>query len=335
MRGAKEKPIGKGNRYGAQPLSPVSLSPRENAALFIYNLPKMESHYCRKSISKVYLEPLFQSQQQLYRMYVENCKSEEKDFVSRFTFSNLLSKKNVALFQPIKVQCDMCEQHKVGQLSDEELGKHMSRKERARAEKQKDKDEALADNCSVLTADFQAVKLAPFLKASALYYKTKLCVHNYTIYNLKTHSVVCSWWNKSEGGTESIKFYFLLSLFPERDYEQLASRVSKSYRHLDRWLWLPEEEQDFGQCPVKSSNRRELYITTEILGERDHGIPLTHCYSSIRPGNKVSAPTVHDVVHHMYSPNGKTLYKLNLEEELKELPSRSKASEGARSTQCS
>lgn len=39
----------------------------------------------------------------------------------------------------------------------------------------------------------------PFFNASALYYKTKLCVHNYTIFNLGSHNATCYWWNESQG----------------------------------------------------------------------------------------------------------------------------------------
>jgi len=35
-----------------------------------------------------------------------------------------------------------------------------------------------------LTRDVQAVNLAPFIRASSMYYKTKLCVHNFTVFNL-------------------------------------------------------------------------------------------------------------------------------------------------------
>lgn len=52
--------------------------------------------------------------------------------------------------------------------------------------------------CYCLTVDLQAVKIAPSLNASALYYKTKLCVHNYTIYNMTNH-VKCYWWCETEG----------------------------------------------------------------------------------------------------------------------------------------
>lgn len=42
-------------------------------------------------------------------------------------------------------------------------------------------------------------KVIALFNASALYYKTKLCVHNYTIFDLATHDVICYWWNESQG----------------------------------------------------------------------------------------------------------------------------------------
>lgn len=48
----------------------------------------------------------------------------------------------------------------------------------------------------VLTQDVQAVKVCPFLNASALYYKTKLLFHNFTIFNITTHHCCCYWFNE-------------------------------------------------------------------------------------------------------------------------------------------
>lgn len=39
--------------------------------------------------------------------------------------------------------------------------------------------------------DVQAVKVASFVKASSMYYNTKLAVHNFTMYNLATQEAVC------------------------------------------------------------------------------------------------------------------------------------------------
>ncbi|OXA53554.1 hypothetical protein Fcan01_11539 [Folsomia candida] len=47
--------------------------------------------------------------------------------------------------------------------------------------------------------DDQAGKIAPLLNASACYYKTKLVVHNFTIYDLKSHDARCCLWDESEG----------------------------------------------------------------------------------------------------------------------------------------
>lgn len=48
--------------------------------------------------------------------------------------------------------------------------------------------------------DLQSVKLCPMLQASALYYKTKLCVHNFTMYNLHTRDVHCYWFDEHNAG---------------------------------------------------------------------------------------------------------------------------------------
>ena len=44
------------------------------------------------------------------------------------------------------------------------------------------------------------------LKASALYYRTKPCVHNYTVYNVTTRDVCCYVWNESERGLSANEY---------------------------------------------------------------------------------------------------------------------------------
>ena len=82
--------------------------------------------------------------------------------------------------------------HKLGHLSDVDYQAHQLKKEEARAEKTRDKDDASRDITKlVFTMDLQAVLLAPKLKASASFYKTKLAVHNFPLYNLATKSSTC------------------------------------------------------------------------------------------------------------------------------------------------
>lgn len=55
-------------------------------------------------------------------------------------------------------------------------------------EKSKTKDKSIAEKGEIiaLTVDLQAVKLCPYLPANKIYCKTKLCCHNFTVYDLKT-----------------------------------------------------------------------------------------------------------------------------------------------------
>ncbi|KAL4718643.1 hypothetical protein ACJJTC_000426 [Scirpophaga incertulas] len=63
---------------------------------------------------------------------------------------------------------DQCCAHRAGNISDETYQRHIELKNMARAEKNKDKEEAQAGLIHALTADIQAVKMCPFLNASAL-----------------------------------------------------------------------------------------------------------------------------------------------------------------------
>ena len=72
---------------------------------------------------------------------------------------------------------------KHGNVDQQTFNAHIEAKNEARAEKMKDK-EAANDTVSVWTMDVQAVLTSPKTKASTVYYKSKLQVHNYTCFNL-------------------------------------------------------------------------------------------------------------------------------------------------------
>jgi len=156
---------------------------RKTAKDFLLTLPKLESHYCCSSTSKLYLEPIWPSLISVYKEYLKFCEKINKNALSRKSFSDEFNKMNLSLFQPKKDQCDICSMHKLGNYSDLDFNIHQRKKEEARMEKVKDKEEASNDCSKLLFAmDLQAVLLSPNLKASALYYKTKLSTTSrYTI----------------------------------------------------------------------------------------------------------------------------------------------------------
>lgn len=102
---------------------------------FLEGLPKMESHYCRATSNKLYLEPIWQSKMAVYNKYKEYCNEKGIRSLSIKTFHDEFFNLNLSLFRPKKDQCDLCISFKVGQVSETEYKNHIERKNLAREEK--------------------------------------------------------------------------------------------------------------------------------------------------------------------------------------------------------
>ncbi|CAG4937422.1 unnamed protein product [Parnassius apollo] len=118
------------------------------------------------------------------------------------TIYEVFDAKNLGLYFPRKDQCEKFSLFKVGNLAAEEYSEHQQKKEEARIENDKDKNEGKI----VFTVDMQAVMMAPKSKISSLYYRTKLQVHNLTFFNVKNRDGFCYLWNETEGGLNSEEF---------------------------------------------------------------------------------------------------------------------------------
>ncbi|XP_039296260.1 uncharacterized protein LOC120354091 [Nilaparvata lugens] len=173
---------------------------------FFEVLPKLPSHYCRKQTTKLYLEPIFFSKKQLYEFYVSKCAEDGITPVSLTKFFVIFESHNLSLFQPRKDRCDTCCGYEVRNITEEEWMKHVAKKDRARKEKEDDKERAIKEECYVLTMDLEAVKLSPLTKAEAFYYKTKLCCHNFTVYNIASHHCCNYWWNETQADLQASTF---------------------------------------------------------------------------------------------------------------------------------
>ncbi|CAG4985226.1 unnamed protein product [Parnassius apollo] len=111
-------------------------------------------------------------------------------------------KKNVSIFKPKKDECELCTAYKSGNLQQSDYDHHVAKKEEARDEKVKDKE----TEKHVFAMDQQAILLCPKSNVSSLYYKMKLKVHNFCMYNLKTKEAYCFLWNETEGGVNAEEF---------------------------------------------------------------------------------------------------------------------------------
>lgn len=183
----------------------------KNLEVFFSTLPKIESHYCRKFSAKLYIEPNWSSKRELYMFYKNDwCQEKHVKPVSITTFAKIFEDNNLSLFKPKKDLCDKCESFKTGNLDKQIYDMHIQRKEEARIEKTKDKENP---NILSFTMDLQALLLCPKSNVSSLYYKMKLAVHNLTFFNLGTKDGHCFLWNETEGCLSSNEFASIISSF--------------------------------------------------------------------------------------------------------------------------
>ena len=174
---------------------------------WLNGLPTVPSHYCRNVPayqSKKFVYP-GATKANLHAEYTAAATEANARVVGLKYFSNVFEDEKFSVFIPRKDQCDICVSAKHGNLNQDILDKHVQAKDEARAEKAKDKA-AASDKISVWTMDMQSVLLCPKTKASSLYYKTKLQVHNFTLYNLGTKDGYCYAWDEAEGNLSSEVF---------------------------------------------------------------------------------------------------------------------------------
>lgn len=121
-------------------------------------------------------------------------------------FSGTLKNLNYCLFKPRKDQCDTCIAHKVGNLCLDGFKNHRNNVDRASKEKERDVKAAKMKLFHLLCMDTEGVVLCPKLLASALYFKSKLQLHNFTIYDILTHDSANYVWDETEGDLQSSVF---------------------------------------------------------------------------------------------------------------------------------
>lgn len=209
----KQKSTSKTNEDGA--------TRADHLIQFFNDIPKLPSHYCRSTSSKLYLEPIFKSKSNLYEVYKTKCNTDSIQPVSSCYFDNKFEELNLSIYKPKKDRCDVCCSFETNNISEDEYHRHIEKKKAARLEKDSDKRLAIEGKLTVLCMDVQSVKVCPKVQASAIYYKTKLCCHNYTIYNMATNEVVCYWWHECEGELQASNFVSCL-----RDY--ILEKVPKT-----------------------------------------------------------------------------------------------------------
>uniref|UniRef100_A0A0K8W834 Uncharacterized protein n=1 Tax=Bactrocera latifrons TaxID=174628 RepID=A0A0K8W834_BACLA len=100
---------------------------------------------------------------------------------------------NISFFSPKKDLCEQCEAYTNMTVEEKSNNKavyenHLLEKNLSRQEKSKDKE---SQNAVVAVYDLQAVMQLPKGEVSSFYYKSKVNVFNFTIFDIKTNKCQC------------------------------------------------------------------------------------------------------------------------------------------------
>lgn len=178
----------------------VTASVMEHINMF----PRVDSHYIRKDSCREYLEEKL-SLSKMYSLYVDWMTEKKKPMATKHHYYDIFNTKfNISFFKPKKDQCDFCSkfqnesEEEKEQLSNQ-YNIHIENKEKSRNLKTEEKIIATENKQScMITFDFEKVLATPKTEASSLYYKRKLSVYNFTIYDVGRHEAYCYVWSEND-----------------------------------------------------------------------------------------------------------------------------------------
>lgn len=120
-------------------------------------------------------------------------------------------------------------------------------------------------NCTVLTMDLEAVKVCPYSTASALYFKTKLTCHNFTLYDLTSRHCTCYWFTETAADLTASTFASFVTDYLERHCLPLKKPIiiySDGCTYQNRNVIMANALMNF-------SKKHNVTITQKFL-ERGH-----------------------------------------------------------------
>lgn len=168
----------------------------------IDRFPRMESHYCRASSSREYLHPDL-SVSKMYFLHLQSL-PEGYPKPSLSTYQRVFESKNLSFHTPKKDQCSLCVMYKTGDSSvksklEEKFNKHTKEKNAVRQQKEKSKQKAEEDNTFLCASfDLQQVIYLPCSNESAVFYKRRFSVFNFTFYNIFNKDCFCYTWSEAD-----------------------------------------------------------------------------------------------------------------------------------------
>lgn len=171
---------------------------------FIKSFPTIDSHYCRSTSSRKYLEQGL-SISKMFNLYQEKYPDDTTKFC---IFSKIFNNSfNLSFFKPKKDQCDRCLLYKnckenISQAEQKIYDTHKNENRLLKCERDIDRNN-MNNSTLIICFDMQSVFSLPKGFGSSFYYKRKLNVFNLTVtvcMKEKPNLTYCAIWNEAHSG---------------------------------------------------------------------------------------------------------------------------------------
>ena len=220
---------GSDKRIGKAPVNKVGEDVLHTVRRHIDEFPRIEPHYCRADTTMQYLSPEL-NLTKLYDLYVNDfCIRNGVDSpVTKSKYRDIfVNEYRLKCFVPKKDQCSVCNAYYTGDAEYKESvqtswDEHKRREKEAMTVKAADKQHSVDNNnFAAITFDLQAVLYTPHARDGPIYYKRKLAVYNFTVYDgLKNGH--CFLWDETEGKRGAVEIASALIRF----FETLPENVT-------------------------------------------------------------------------------------------------------------
>ena len=220
---------GSDKRIGKAPVNKVGEDVLHTVRRHIDEFPRIEPHYCRADTTMQYLSPEL-NLTKLYDLYVNDfCIRNGVDSpVTKSKYRDIfVNEYRLKCFVPKKDQCSVCNAYYTGDAEYKESvqtswDEHKRREKEAMTVKAADKQHSVDNNnFAAITFDLQAVLYTPHARDGPIYYKRKLAVYNFTVYDgLKNGH--CFLWDETEGKRGAVEIGSALIRF----FETLPENVT-------------------------------------------------------------------------------------------------------------
>ncbi|KAK3910145.1 putative ATP-dependent RNA helicase DHX34 [Frankliniella fusca] len=218
---SKNSPDKRGKHSNHKKLNPELISSVKN---HIKSFPMIDSHYCRAESQRKYLDEHL-SIAKMHRMYLIGKDKGDSSTASLRQYRDIFNSYfNLSFFKPKKDQCSDCAKWEQSSKDAESPlavshKLHLASKEHVRNLKTQDKiasrDTSSPNNSRVLTCDLQKVLYCPKSDLGEYFYKRKVSVFNFTVFDCTVKEGHLFVWDQTIGRRGSDEMTSFLNKFIE------------------------------------------------------------------------------------------------------------------------